>query len=73
MTSPSASPLPDPCGETGTAADPREKVNFLSVYIKNGLFSTALIWAFLGTCFYLLRFSLLPFLEGARGWLDSLL
>lgn len=73
MTSPSASPLPDPRRETGAAASPREKANFLSVYIKNGLLLTALIWTFLGTCFYLLRFSLLPFLEGARGWLDSLL
>ncbi len=72
MTSPSPSPLPDPCPETGVAGHPPEKMILLSVYIKNCLFLTALIWAFLGTCFYLLRFSLLPFLEGTRGWLDSL-
>lgn len=46
---------------------------FLSFSVKNALYASALIWAFLATCFYLLRFSLLPFLEGARGWLDSLL
>lgn len=52
---------------------PPERKLFASVFIANALQISALVWAFLAACFYLLRFSLLPFLEGARGWLDSLL
>ncbi len=74
MTPLSTSPLPDPRPETGKAPGSRDNKNaLLSVIVENGLYSAALAWAFLVTCFYLLRFSLLPFLEGARGWLDSLL
>lgn len=49
------------------------KKSFLSVSIEKALCVSALIWTFLAACFYFLRFSLLPSLEGARGWLDSLL
>lgn len=52
---------------------PPEKKRVASVFIENALHASALVCSFLAACFYLLRFSLLPFLEGARGWLDSLL
>lgn len=52
---------------------PHEKNRVASVFIVNALHVSALVCSFLAACFYLLRFSLLPFLEGARGWLDSLL
>lgn len=68
---------PSPLADSGPASPPSSrsrdsKNRYLSFFVKNGLCLFALSWASLVTSFYLLRFSLLPFLDGVRGWLDSL-
>jgi len=72
MTPPSPS-LPLETKEEG-ATSPKMVLfgRLSSVIIHKAFFASCVLWAFAVACFFMLRFSLLPFMEGARGWLDSL-
>ena len=69
-------PAPPSPLETGNEAEITPSVPHFSLFsfflIRKLLYASSVLWAFAVACFFMLRFALLPLMEGARGWLDSL-
>ncbi len=69
-------PAPPSPLETGNEAEITPSVPHFSllsfILVQKTLYAFSVLWAFAVACFFMLRFALLPLMEGARGWLDSL-